>query len=202
MRIEEMVEAVQRALGVTVDGRAGPETWGAIYAELVDKRVDGKMPQQAIEKVDAASERHIAALLPEVQPMARALVQKAAANKIHIRVISGYRSHAEQNALYAQGRSQPGRKVTNARGGHSTHNFGIAFDIGVFSGNRYLGDSQKYRAVGALGMDMGLEWGGNWASIVDQSHFELRPAWAQGLSQREMLAGLRKRVADAEPIYA
>lgn len=202
MRIQEMVEAVQKALGVTVDGRAGPETWGAIYAELVDKRVDGKTPQQAIEKVDAASERHIATLLSEVQPMARALVQKAAANKIHIRIISGYRSYAEQNALYAQGRSKPGREVTNARGGHSTHNFGIAFDIGVFSGRRYLGDSPKYRAVGALGMDMGLDWGGNWTSIVDQSHFELRPAWAQGLSQRGMLAGLRKRVAEGEPVYA
>ena len=202
MRIQEMVEAVQRALGVTVDGRAGPETWGAIYAELVDKRVGGKTPQQAIEKVDAASERHIATLLPEVQPMARALVQKAVANKIHVRVISGCRSYAEQDALYAQGRDKPGRKVTNARGGHSTHNFGIAFDIGVFSGNRYLGDSPKYRAVGALGMDMGLEWGGNWTSIVDQSHFELRPAWAQDLSQREMLAGLRERVAEGEPVYA
>lgn len=202
MRIEEMIEAVQRALGVTVDGRAGPETWGAIYAELVKKRVDGKPPQQAIEKVDAASEKHIATLLPEVQPMARALVQKAAASGITIRVISGFRSYEEQDALYAQGRSKPGRKVTNARGGYSAHNFGIAFDIGVFSGSRYLGDSPKYRAVGALGMDMGLDWGGNWTSIVDQPHFDLRPGWAKGMSQREMLAALRERVAEDAPVYA
>jgi hypothetical protein len=28
MKIEEMIPAVQKKLGVQVDGRAGPETWG------------------------------------------------------------------------------------------------------------------------------------------------------------------------------
>ena len=46
-------------------------------------------------------------------------------------------------------------------------NFGIAFDIGVFEGSQYLGESSKYQAVGVLGMDLGLEWGGNWKTIVD-----------------------------------
>nr|WP_295770097.1 M15 family metallopeptidase [Rhodoferax sp.] len=41
------------------------------------------------------------------------------------------RSCAEQDALYAQGRTAPGNKVTNAKSGDSNHNFGIAFDIGV-----------------------------------------------------------------------
>lgn len=202
MDITDMIRAIQQALGVQVDGRAGPETWGAIYAAQVKKKIDGQAPQAAISPVDPRSEARIATLLPEVQPMARALVQKAAASGIQIKVISGTRSFAEQDALYAKGRTAPGPRVTNARGGHSNHNFGIAFDIGVFSGNRYLPESPKYKAVGVLGMELGLEWGGNWSTIVDQPHYQLRPAWAQGLSEREMLASLRDHLAKGTAVFA
>jgi peptidoglycan LD-endopeptidase CwlK len=202
MRIEDMIAAVQKKLGVQVDGRAGTETWGAIYAQIVKAKVDGMQPAEAISEVDARSEKVIATLQPQVRPLARALVQKAARNGIQIKVISGLRTYAEQNALYAQGRTQPGRKVTNARGGYSNHNFGIAFDVGVFEGTRYLGESPKYKAVGALGMELGMEWGGSWKSIVDEPHFQLRPAWATDLSERQMLAQLRGLVADDRPVFA
>jgi len=202
MRITEMIEAIQEKLQIQVDGKAGPETWGAIYAAIVRPTIQGVAPALAIARVDARSERNIATLLPEVQPMARALVQKAAATGISIKVLSGLRTYAQQDALYAQGRTTPGRKVTNARAGYSNHNFGIAFDIGVFSGSRYLPESPKYKAVGALGVDLGLEWGGNWTSIVDQPHFQLRPAWSGHFTEREMLAELRRRGDDGEPVYA
>ncbi|HRA63091.1 MAG TPA: M15 family metallopeptidase, partial [Burkholderiaceae bacterium] len=195
MQIDEMISAVQKKLGITVDGRAGPETWGAIYTQIVKPKVDAMAPAAAISEVDARSEKVIATLQPPVRPMARALVQKAALNGIQIRIISGLRSYAEQNALYAQGRTLAGRKVTNARGGYSNHNFGIAFDVGVFEGARYLGESPKYKAVGALGMELGLEWGGSWKTIIDEPHFQLRPAWAAGLSERQMLAQMRRFVA-------
>lgn len=202
MRIEEIISEVQEALGVTVDGKAGPETWGAIYARIVKPSAAKKLPPPTVDEVDARSEKVIAALLPPVQPLARALVQKSASNGIRIRVLSGLRTYAEQDALYAQGRSSPGKVVTNARGGHSNHNFGIAFDVGVFEGARYLGNSPKYKAVGVLAMELGLEWGGNWKTIVDQPHFQLRPDWAGGLSEKQMLAELRARVADGAPVFA
>jgi peptidoglycan LD-endopeptidase CwlK len=202
MRIEEMIAAVQQALGVEVDGKAGPQTWGAIYARLVDKKIDRMEPAEAVSPVDARSEKVIATLLPQVRPIARALVQKAAAAGISIRVISGLRSYEEQAALYAQGRTTPGKKVTNARPGYSNHNFGIAFDIGVFEGSKYLPESPKYKAVGALGMDLGLEWGGNWKTIVDQPHFQLRPTWAADESESQMLAELRSRKDRGEAVYA
>lgn len=202
MKIEEMIFAVQKKLGIQVDGRAGTETWGAIYARIVKPKVDGVAPAEAISEVDARSEKAIATLLADVRPLARALVQKAAQSGIQIKVISGLRSYAEQNALYAQGRTQAGRKVTNARGGYSNHNFGIAFDVGVFEGTRYLGESPKYKAVGALGMELGLEWGGSWTTIVDEPHFQLRPAWATDLSERQMLAQLRGLIAADHPVFA
>lgn len=202
MKIEEMIAAIQKKLGVQVDGRAGPETWGAIYAHIVRPTVAGLPPGEAIEAVDPRSEKNIATLLPEVQPIARALVQKAALNGIRIKVISGLRTYAEQDELYAQGRTKPGPKVTNARGGYSNHNFGVAFDVGVFEGQKYLEDSVKYKAVGVLGTDLGLEWGGNWKTIVDQPHFQLRPAWAVDWTEREMLAELRGRFAAGTPVFA
>jgi peptidoglycan LD-endopeptidase CwlK len=202
VQINDMIRAVQKKLKVQEDGKAGTETWGAIYAALVKPKIAGLEPALAIAQVDARSEGNIATLLDEVQPIARALVQKAAAAGINIKVISGSRSYAEQDALYAKGRTAPGPKVTNAPGGYSNHNFGIAFDIGVFSGNSYLQESPKYKAVGVLGMDLGLEWGGNWTSIVDQPHFQLRPVWAGDLTEREMLAELRRRVGGDEPVYA
>lgn len=202
MRIEEMIAAVQQTLGVEVDGKAGPQTWGAIYARLVGKKIDQMKPSEAISPVDDRSEKVITTLLPELRPIARALVQKAAAAGITIRVISGLRTYDEQAALYAQGRTAPGKKVTNARAGYSNHNFGIAFDIGVFEGSRYLPESPKYKAVGALGMDLGLEWGGNWKTIVDQPHFQLRPVWAADESEQQMLAELRSRRDRGEAVYA
>lgn len=202
MQITEMIEAVQKKLKIEVDGKAGTETWGAIYAAIVKPSLGGVSPGLAISKVDDRSEKNIALLLPEVQPLARALVQKSAANGITIKIISGLRTYAEQDALYAQGRTSPGKKVTNARGGYSNHNFGIAFDVGVFSGNSYLPESPKYKAVGVLGMDIGLEWGGNWKSIVDQPHFQLRPSWAADMNERDMLAELRERTGTSSPIFA
>jgi peptidoglycan L-alanyl-D-glutamate endopeptidase CwlK len=197
-----MIAAVQKKLGVQVDGRAGPQTWSAIYARIVKGARAGRPPAPAVDRVDARSEKTIATLLPEVRPIARALVHAAAGADIQIKVSSGTRSFAEQDRLFAQGRSRPGRKVTNARGGFSNHNFGIAFDIGVFEGRRYLPESPKYKAVGALGVALGLEWGGNWKSIVDQPHFQLRPAWAAGMRERDMLAELRERVAGGEDVLA
>lgn len=202
MRIEEMIAAVQQTLGVEVDGKAGPQTWGAIYARLVDKKIDRMKPAEAVSPVDDRSEKVIATLLPQVRPITRALVQKATAAGITIRVISGLRSYEEQSALYAKGRTAPGNKVTNARAGYSNHNFGIAFDIGVFEGSKYLPESPKYKAVGALGLDLGLEWGGNWKTIVDQPHFQLRPAWAADESEQRMLAELRSRKDRGEAVYA
>lgn len=202
MTVEEMIAAIQKKLGVQVDGRAGTETWGAIYAHIVKPRIAGREPAAAIDAVDERSERNIATLESEVRPIARALVHKAASHGLTIKVIGGTRSFDEQDRLFAQGRTTPGMIVTKARGGFSNHNFGIAFDVGVFEGSRYLSESVKYKAVGALGEELGLEWGGRWTSIVDQPHFQLRPEWALQLSEKVMLAQLRLRAADDSPVFA
>jgi peptidoglycan LD-endopeptidase CwlK len=198
MNLDQLIRAVQEALGINADGKPGPETWQAIYNRICP---NAPALEPLEDKVDDRSERVIETLLPEVQPYARALVTKAAASGIAIKVISGLRTYDEQNDLYAQGRTKPGKIVTNARGGYSNHNFGIAFDIGVFEGSRYVDESPKYKAVGVLGTDLGLEWGGNWKTIQDEPHFQLRPKWASDMSERDMLADLRSRKDSGEGVY-
>jgi peptidoglycan L-alanyl-D-glutamate endopeptidase CwlK len=194
MDIQALITKVQQALkkdnpSLVVDGKAGPQTWAAIARAILPPATGLEEPLAG--DVDARSGRMIATLLPQVQDIARALIVACRQRGIDCRIISATRTREEQDRLYAQGRTTKGPIVTNARGGYSNHNFGIAFDVGLFAGNRYLEESSLYKVVGALGQELGLEWGGSWKSIVDEPHFQLRPAWAKGMSEREMLAQFR-----------
>jgi peptidoglycan L-alanyl-D-glutamate endopeptidase CwlK len=213
MNLALLITEVQRKVGAEPDGAAGPETWNAIYKAFFGH---GYLPQPsatppapgeppsytANDAVDARSEGVIATLLPQLHPVARALVHAAAEIGITIKVISGLRTYEEQNALYNQGRTKPGRIVTNASAGHSNHNFGIAFDIGVFQNGNYLDESPAYKAVAALGKNLGLTWGGDWVSIQDEPHYELRPKWASAMNEGAMLAELRERKAAGQEVFA
>jgi peptidoglycan LD-endopeptidase CwlK len=111
---------------------------------------------------------------------------------ITIEVISGLRSWAQQAALYAQGRTKPGRIVTKARPGSSWHNYGLAIDLGLFARGKYLDESAParaakiYRELGALAASMGIEWAGNWKSFPEGPHFQ----WTAG----QTLAQLRAKM--------
>lgn len=98
------------------------------------------------------------------------------------------RTDKEQNDLFAIGRTVKGRKVTNARGGHSFHNFGLAFDIVLlidtdgngtfetaswdtlkdFDGDRVA----DWMEVVRIAKSFGWEWGGDFKSFKDQPHFQ------------------------------
>jgi peptidoglycan L-alanyl-D-glutamate endopeptidase CwlK len=130
---------------------------------------------------DPRSERNIASLLPKAQVIARAFMAVAVTAPFQVKMLSGLRTYAEQNALFAQGRTKPGPKVTNARGGQSNHNFGIAWDVGIFvDGVYYTGKNAKqeraYDDLGALVKSkfVGvLGWGGDWKKMKDKPHYQL-----------------------------
>jgi peptidoglycan L-alanyl-D-glutamate endopeptidase CwlK len=203
MSIAEIISAVQTKLGITADGVAGPKTWGTIYRSIVngEKDADTHSTPADISVVDDRSEKAIATLLPQVRPYARALVQQCAAQGIAIVITSGSRTYAEQDALYALGRDEPGPKVTNARGGYSNHNFGIAFDVTIFSNGKPVWESPLYKVVGGIGRNIGLSWGGDWVTINDEPHFELHPAWAKDMSESGMLKELRRRHDAGESVF-
>lgn len=101
-----------------------------------------------------------------------------------MRITQGYRSKAEQDALYAQGRTKPGKIVTNAKGGYSLHNFGLAVDFALFTkdGKKVVWDTVKdfdkdgtpdWQEVVLEAKKLGFEWGGDWKSFKDYPHFQL-----------------------------
>jgi hypothetical protein len=161
-------------------------------------RQDGMRVERAIPincqrdpLLDRRTENNLATLAEPVRDRARSLLYHARADlHLDVRIIQGTRTYAEQNALYAQGRTAPGPIVTNARGGYSFHNFGVAFDVGLFRGRSYIEGGSGYISVGHLGEGIGLEWGGRWRSFQDMPHLQypglslnvLRSRFEQGLS--------------------
>ncbi len=138
---------------------------------------------------DLRSEQNIATLSLNTQQEARQFmtrVQGAMSERIPsgetaadlpiVKIISGTRSYAEQNKIFRQGRyHNPGPIITNARGGSSAHNFGIAWDIGIFSENNgYIPDGPLYDEAANAGLNDALEWGGDWTQFIDKPHYQLK----------------------------
>lgn len=123
---------------------------------------------------DSRSERNIRTLQLKAQTLARRSLKALHSAGHDARVISGTRSYAEQNALFKQGRfGNPGPIVTNARGGQSWHNFGLAWDIGLFVGGAYQTNDSLYRQVSSIAKVAGTEWGGDWKSLKDNPHYQV-----------------------------
>ena len=89
-----------------------------------------------------------------------------------------YRSPQEQDTLYARGRTAPGGRVTNARGGQSKHNslpsraIDIAFRTGSGSVNWEITYFREFARI-IQSIDSTIRWGGNFRSIKDNPHFEI-----------------------------
>src|SRR5687768_7442865 len=105
---------------------------------------------------DKRSEANIATLVPNARKQARAFLQAVLDAEIRAQIIGGSRTFAQQDALYEKGRTKPGSRVTNARGGFSYHNFGIAWDIGIFDEKgKYLTKTDDYGKAGLIGRKLG-----------------------------------------------
>jgi len=105
------------------------------------------------------------------------------------RIVQGLRTIEEQNALYAQGRTKPGKIVTNAKGGQSWHNRGVAIDIAFIKSDTSI-DFEVPEHLAKLGEAVGLEWGGRWSSFQDKPHFQLPglPSNPQNMSEAALLS--------------
>ncbi len=126
------------------------------------------------ETWDSHSNRRIAGIHPNVQASAYTFVNRAQAELgIKLRVTSGLRTFSEQDELYAKGRTAPGGRVTNARGGQSYHNYGLAIDVVEITDAGKANWNTDWAAIGALGESVGWEWGGNWTGFVDKPHFQI-----------------------------
>jgi peptidoglycan L-alanyl-D-glutamate endopeptidase CwlK len=155
-----------------LDGIWGPLTEAASN-EFEEK---SKQIKEEIASFDSRTEAHIRTLLLKAQREARVFMKKVLDAGINAKIISGTRTYAEQNNLFRQGRfGNPGPVVTKARGGRSNHNFGIAWDIGIFTTTGgFITLDKAYDKPAEVGISETLEWGGNWRSFVDKPHYQLK----------------------------
>jgi len=96
-----------------------------------------------------------------------------------LRISSGFRTVAEQDQLYNQGRTVDGHIVTEAPGGKSIHNFGFAVDVV----DRWREYNVNWEKLGKIAAFCGLEP----SDEGDISHFEHRG----GLTTADFAAGKR-----------
>lgn len=145
--------------------------------------------------------REIKELHPYVMRKAEKLISECAKAGINIIVTETYRSISEQDALYAQGRTKPGKVVTNAKGGQSYHNYRLAFDIvPLIDGKAAWSRLDLFDNVGEIGKGLGLEWGGDFKTIKDRPHFQ----YTQGLTYHDLQNGRTIQVSETvqEPHWA
>jgi peptidoglycan L-alanyl-D-glutamate endopeptidase CwlK len=135
--------------------------------------------------------------LDDLHPIVRAMCEQhlleCQQRGIDILVTSTLRDHEAQEKLYQQGRyGNPGLIVTNARGGDSWHNWGMAYDVvPLRHGKPVWGttgqDLKLWTEVGILGKLCGLEWAGDWVRFREYPHFQ----YTGGLTLADMKAGRR-----------
>lgn len=154
------------------------------------------------------SAARLSGLHPAVLAAATALIERSYACGVPILITQGLRTMAEQNALYAQGRTRPGAIVTNARGGESYHNYGLAVDFALLlpDGSSVSWDMARdgdqdgtpdWREVVQQAKAIGFEWGGDWTSFKDYPHLQM----SFGLRLADLRAGKKPAAAAVDAVY-
>ena len=112
------------------------------------------------------------------------------ANGITVIATSTYRDFEAQDAIYARGRTAPGKVVTKAKAGDSWHNWRCAFDVLPLRYGKPVwattgADGEVWRKLGEIGEACGLEWAGRWTTFRELAHFQ----YTGGLTLADFKAG-------------
>jgi peptidoglycan L-alanyl-D-glutamate endopeptidase CwlK len=119
-----------------------------------------KISTERIKKLHVSMQKRVTAFMDAIEALG-----------MTPRISSGLRTIDEQNALYAKGRTIKGAIVTNARGGESWHNYGLAIDLCFIKPDGDI-DFNVPDRVGKIAKEFKLEWGATWA-FEDRPHFQL-----------------------------
>jgi peptidoglycan L-alanyl-D-glutamate endopeptidase CwlK len=117
------------------------------------------------------SSRKIEDLEPQVAELCHRFIDACKGHGIDILITSTYRDFESQAALYAQGRTLPGKIVTNAAPGQSWHNWKCAFDFApIVNGKIPWNDAKLFTRCGVIAESVGLEWAGRWQNFKELAH--------------------------------
>lgn len=154
---------------------------------------------------DKPTLQRIAKLHPLLREEAKEIYLQILAQGIAVRFTDTLRTFAEQDELYAKGRTKPGKIVTQAKAGQSFHNYGLALDFCLLladgreaSWDRHTDINLNLRydwdEVVALFRHYGWEWGGDWVNFKDYPHFQK----TFGLSTAQLLKLYNRKEVDGE----
>lgn len=131
--------------------------------------------------------RSLTDLNPKVAALCSLFITKCKDAGIDVIITSTYRDAESQNALYAQGRTTAGKKVTNAKAGQSFHNWRVAFDFcPIVNGKAQWSDDALFTKCGEIGESVGLEWAGRWkGNMKEMAHMQ----FTGGLSLADFQSG-------------
>lgn len=145
--------------------------------------------------MNASSQERLKAVCPILAQKIYQLSTLLAAEDIYIAVVQGLRTVEEQDALFAKGRDSDGdvihkgQVVTNARGGHSWHNFGLAVDCAPVEQTGSIDwnpSHPQWKRMEELGVSLGLTSGANWVRLVDAPHLQLTGRFPEGAPTDEV----------------
>lgn len=181
--LRDIIKSIQREVGAQPDGVFGSLTAGRVLRALRGEKEPAITELPELEGLDARSTKNILTLDVKAVPLFASFTRRAnavaATYGCSYILIAGNRSMEEQEALYAKGRTAPGKIVTNAKPGYSWHNLKAAGDYGVFRGGDYLDDvnpslaAKVHAACSLLAAECGLEWGGSWKTFKDTPHYQV-----------------------------
>lgn len=130
--------------------------------------------------MDSISEQRLQELWSLLADIGRNLILTLEAQGIEARIVQGLRSWQQQDGLWQQGRETAGPIVTDAKGGYSWHNFGMAFDLcpsmygpEVIYKPDWNEQHSTWKKMEQLGISLGLTSGATWKRLVDSPHFQL-----------------------------
>jgi peptidoglycan L-alanyl-D-glutamate endopeptidase CwlK len=130
--------------------------------------------------------RNITDLHPKVQKLCVDFIDKCKHEGIDVLITSTYRDAASQDSLYAQGRTTPGKRVTNAKAGQSMHNWKCAFDfVPIVNGKAMWNNTALFTRCGEIAESVGLEWAGRWTKFKELAHCQ----YTDGLTLQDFQNG-------------
>lgn len=179
---EKATMLFQAKYGLRDDGKVGDMTLGeaeklGFATKLIEKVVvtptDGEVQffGDRADKIDVKNAAALAKVAPTLQRRGKLFIDAAFKDGMRVQIVQGFRTFQEQDALYAQGRTKSGKKVTNARGGQSMHNYGLALDFAPVVNGQVSWDEKLYKRFGEFADAAGLEWGGRW-KFTDLPHVQ------------------------------
>lgn len=202
-RIQNKLNSINFNSGAA-DGIFGPRTAGAVkrFQSVSGLAITGTITPRTRQQLfnpnppDDYSKRPSSASLSSLHPyvanLARQFLNLCRNNGLDVTILIAFRSWDDQDYQYAQGRTRPGLIVTDAMGGDSYHNWGLAFDAApLVNGVVDWNATALFNQMGRYGQQVGLEWGGHWTTykirLVDLPHFQ----YTFGLSTEQLLDGAR-----------